>query len=139
LRHLLEDGRLSNVELAQRVGLTPSPCLRRVRALEESGAIRGYRAQIDPAALGRGFEVWVHIDMAVKNRATITEFETRTNELPEVVECWRMFGAPDYLVRVAVANAQEYERFYIDRLADLPGVVRMNSQFMMKVVTAPRL
>lgn len=131
---LEQDGRITNIELAQRVGLSPSPCLRRVRGLEESGVIRGYRALLDPVAVDRGFDVWVHIDMVVKDRATIAAFEEAIGGLSEVLECRRMFGAPDYLVRVAVADVDAYERFYMDRLADLPGVGRMNSQFTMKVV-----
>jgi DNA-binding Lrp family transcriptional regulator len=134
LHHLEQDGRLSNVELAARVRLSPSPCLRRVRALEESGAIRGYRAVIDPQAIGRGFQVLVHTNMMIKDRATIEAFEAQVGELDEVLECRRMFGDPDYLIWVAVRDADAYERFYMDKLTDLPGVARMNSQFTMKVV-----
>jgi Lrp/AsnC family transcriptional regulator, leucine-responsive regulatory protein len=130
---------MTNIELAQRIGLSPSPCLRRVRSLEDSGVIRGYRAMLDPSAVDRGFDVWVHIDMAVKDRATISAFEHAISGFAEVLECQRMFGAPDYLVRVAVADVAAYERFYMDRLADLPGVGRMNSQFSMKVVKTQEL
>jgi DNA-binding Lrp family transcriptional regulator len=134
LHHLEQDGRLSNVELAARVRLSPSPCLRRVRALEESGAIRGYRAVIDPQAIGRGFQVLVHTNMMIKDRATIEAFEAQVGEMDEVLECRRMFGDPDYLIWVAVPDADAYERFYMDKLTDLPGVARMNSQFTMKLV-----
>src|SRR5436190_4550907 len=104
LRHLQADGRLTNVELAERVGLSPSPCLRRVRALERAGVIRGYHADIDPAALGRGFEVTVHVELTLKDRSTVEAFETAIAAFEDVVECRRMFGLPDYLVRVAVAD-----------------------------------
>ena len=134
LRHLQEDGRLSNVELAQRVSLSPSPCLRRVRALEESGAIRGYHAEIDPAALDRGFEVVVHAELSLKDRATVEAFEQRIAQLDAVIECRRMFGIPDYVIRVAVADATAYETFYMTQLAELPGLARVNSQFTMKAV-----
>ena len=136
LRHLQNDGRLSNVELAARVRLSPSPCLRRVRSLEQSAVITGYSAEIDPAAVGRGFQVIVHADMMIKDRSTIESFEARVSELDEVTECLRMFGFPDYLLRVAVADQDAYETFYMNQLADLPGVARLNSQFTMKTIKA---
>jgi DNA-binding Lrp family transcriptional regulator len=134
LRHLQDDGRLSNVELAQRIRLSPSPCLRRVRQLERDGVIRGYHADIDPAAIGRGFEVVVHAELMLKDRATVEAFEERVAALPAVVECRRMFGIPDYVIRVAVADAAAYEAFYMSELAGLPGLARVNSQFTMKAV-----
>lgn len=136
LRHLQEDGRLSNVELAARVNLSPSPCLRRVRALEEAGAIRGYHAEVDAAAVGRGFEVVVHAELMLKDRATVEAFEARIAQMEAVVECRRMFGVPDYVIRVAVADATAYEHFYMNQLAELPGLARVNSQFTMKTVKA---
>ena len=136
LRHLQADGRLSNVELAERVRLSPSPCLRRVRALERAGVIRGYHADIDPAAVGHGFEVTVHVELTLKDRATVEAFEAGIAGLDEVIECRRMFGVPDYIVRVAVADAAAYEAFYMSELAELPGIGRVNSQFTMKVVKA---
>jgi DNA-binding Lrp family transcriptional regulator len=131
LRH---DARLSNVELAERVNLSPSPCLRRVRVLERAGVIRGYHADIDPAAVGRGFEVEVMIELTHKDRATVEAFERRIAELDAVTECRRMFGVPDYLVRVAVADTAAYESFYMNELAELPGIGRISSQFTMKLV-----
>lgn len=136
LHHLQQDGRLSNVELAARVRLSPSPCLRRVRALERAGVICGYSAVVDPVAVGRGFQVVVHVEMMVKDRSTIEAFEEQVSELDEVIECRRMFGFPDYLLRVAVADQAAYEDFYMSRLADLPGVARLNSQLTMKTVKA---
>jgi Lrp/AsnC family leucine-responsive transcriptional regulator len=136
LRELQSDGRLSNVELAQRVNLSPSPCLRRVRALEAAGVIQGYRATIDPAALDRGFEVIVHAELSLKDRRTVEAFEARIAEMDAVVECRRMFGIPDYVIRVAVADAEAYEAFYMTQLAELPGLARVNSQFTMKAVKA---
>jgi Lrp/AsnC family leucine-responsive transcriptional regulator len=134
LRELERDGRLPNVELAERVRLSPSPCLRRVRALEESGVIRGYHADLDPAAVGRGFEVTVHVELTLKDRATVEAFEARIAAFDEVLECRRMFAIPDYVVRVAVADQQAYEAFYMNQLAELPGLARVNSQFTMKLV-----
>jgi DNA-binding Lrp family transcriptional regulator len=131
---LHEDARIPNSELAKRVGLSPSPCLRRVRNLETAGVITGYRATVDPAALGQGFQVLVHVNMMVKNRQTIAAFEARVVEHPEVLECRRMFGDPDYLLWVAVADTSAYERFYMTKLLELPGIGRASSQFTMKMV-----
>jgi len=136
LRQLQADGRISNAELAERVRLSPSPCLRRVRALERAGVIRGYHADVDPAALGRGFEVTVHVELTLKDRATVEAFEAGIAGFDEVLECRRMFGLPDYVVRVAVADQEAYEAFYMNRLAELPGLARVNSQFTMKTVKA---
>ena len=131
---LTRDGRLANVELAERIALSPSACLRRVRALEEAGVIRGYRAEIDPAAVGRAFEITVLVELSVKDRATVEEFERRIAAMDAVLECRRMFGVPDYIIRVAVADTAAYEAFYMSELAELPGVGRVNSQFTMKLV-----
>jgi len=132
--HLQADGRLSNADLAERVRLSPSACLRRVRALEARGVIVGYHAVIDPAALDQGFQVLVYTTLMMRNRETIAAFEEAVTGLDEVVECHRMFGDPDYVIRVAVADVGAYERFLIDTFADLPGVARMTSQFAMKTI-----
>src|SRR6202008_1818655 len=97
---LQEDGRLTNQELADRVGLTPAPCLRRVRRLEADGVITGYTATIDPAALGREFEVLINAELVAKNWATVEAFEQRVSAMDEVAELRRMFGIPDYFIRV---------------------------------------
>src|SRR4051794_40870457 len=136
LSHLQDDGRLSNVELAERVRLSPSATLRRVRNLEASGAIAGYHAVIDPSAVGRGYQVTVHTTLMLRNRETIEGFEAAVLELDVVIECRRMFGDPDYLIHVAVADAEAYERFLINTFADLPGLARMTSQFTMKTIKA---
>ncbi|GGM57709.1 putative transcriptional regulator, AsnC family protein [Longimycelium tulufanense] len=134
ITQLQSDGRLTNVELAARVGLSPSPCLRRIRQLEASGVITGYHATIDPDTIGRGFQVLVHITMAHQEQATISAFEEQVSALEEVVECRRMFGNPDFLVWVAVPDLAAYESLYINKLVSLPGVARVTSQFTMKVV-----
>ena len=134
IRELRRDARLSNVDLADRVNLSPSACLRRVRALEQAGVIRGYHAEIDPAADGRAFEVEVMIELTHKDRGTVEDFERRIAVMDPVVECRRMFGVPDYLVRVAVADTAAYEAFYMNELAELPGIGRVSSQFTMKLV-----
>ena len=134
LRHLMQQGRLSNTELADRVGLSPSPCLRRVRNLERAGVISGYHASVDMAALGRGFEVLVHVEMAIQDRATLEAFEAEIAKIDEIVQCRRMFGQPDYLLWIATADLGAYERLYMTTLTNLPSVARTNSQFTMKTI-----
>jgi Lrp/AsnC family transcriptional regulator, leucine-responsive regulatory protein len=131
---LRRNARLTNVELAERVNLSPSPCLRRVRALEAAGVIRGYHAAIDPAAVGRAFAVEVMIELTHKDRATVEAFEAGIGRMDAVLECRRLFGVPDYLMRVAVRDATDYEQFYMNELAELPGIGRVSSQFTMKLV-----
>ena len=131
---LRRDCHLSNTELAERVGLTPSPCLRRVRQLEDVGVILGYHARIAPAAIGRAFEVHVHMDLAAMDRATLERFEARLVSFDEVVEARRMFGSPDYLVLVAVADQPTYEQFLTHELMAIPGLARLTSHFPMKTI-----
>lgn len=132
--HLRCNGRMPNTELADLVGLSPTPCLRRVRALEQAGVITGYSASIDPASIDQGFQVLLHVKMAVQDNATIEAFEAEVARIDAIVECRRMFGQPDYLLWVAVATLADYERLYISTLTGLPGVARTNSQFTMKIV-----
>ncbi|MFG2195448.1 Lrp/AsnC family transcriptional regulator [Streptomyces sp. NPDC048639] len=137
LRELQRDGRLTNQELAQRVGLTPSPCLRRVRQLEEDGVIRGYRAVVDPPSVGRSFEVLVSVEVR-RDRETVEAFEDALRELPDVVEAYRLFGSPGCLLRIAVADIDAYERLWIERITALPGVTEVNSQIVMKRIKEPQ-
>ncbi|MGW0867237.1 Lrp/AsnC family transcriptional regulator [Streptomyces sp. NPDC002611] len=134
LFHLRQDGRLSNVELAKRVGLTPPPCLRRVKRLEESGVIAGYRAVIDPGAVGRALEVLVDVEIYAQDRGTVEEFETTVASYEEVVEFRRMYGRPDYFLRVAVADHAAYEAFMMSKLSGLPAVLRLESHLTMKTI-----
>lgn len=134
LFHLSRDGRLSNVELARRVGLTPPPCLRRVKRLEDAGVIAGYRAVIDPAATGRGLEVLLDIEIQAQDLKTVQEFETTVAAYDEVIEFRRMFGRPDYLMRVAVADHAAYEAFMSGKLIGLPGLLRVESHLTMKLI-----
>ena len=131
---LQKDGRLTNQELADRVGLTPAPCLRRVRRLEADAVITGYTATVDPAALGREFEVIINADLVAKDLATVEAFEDRVAAMDEVAELRRMFGIPDYLIRVQVANAEIYERWLTTRLMGDPAIARVDSRITMKVI-----
>ena len=134
LFQLQRDGRLSNVELARRVGLTPPPCLRRVKRLEEAGVITGYRAVVDPAAVGRGLEVFVDVDINANDLKTVQAFETTAAGYDEVVELRRMFGHPDYFLRIAVAGHAAYEAFLTGKLIGLPGVLHVTSHLTMKKI-----
>lgn len=131
---LQQDGRLTNQELADRVGLTPAPCLRRVRRLQADGVITGYTAIVDPAALGREFEVIVNAELVAKDLATVEAFEERVAAMDEVAELRRMFGIPDYMIRVQVANAEIYERWVTTRLMGDPAIARVDSRITMKVI-----
>ncbi|MGW0532283.1 Lrp/AsnC family transcriptional regulator [Streptomyces sp. NPDC003032] len=136
LRELQSDGRLTNQELAQRVGLSASPCMRRVRQLELDGVIQGYRAVVDPEAVGRGFEVLVSIEVR-RDRATVEAFEAALHDIPDVIEAYRLFGSPGCLLRIAVADLAAYERLWIERLTALAGVTEVNSQIIMKRIKEP--
>lgn len=134
LEQLRVNARISNTELADRVGLTPAPCLRRVRRLEEDGVITGYHAHVDPARVGRSFEVVVNVDLVAKDRATVAGFEERVAGYDEVVEFRRMFGLPDYFLRVATADLASFERFVTERLEATPGIGRVDSHLTMKTI-----
>lgn len=130
---LQEDGRLTVTELAQRIGLSAAPCHRRLRELERSGVIRGYRAVVDPARVGRGFEVLLAVTM--DREESVAGFESGLAEIPEVIHAERLFGEPDYFIRVVTADIAAFQRLRDERLARLPGVQRMVSTIvMMKVV-----
>jgi DNA-binding Lrp family transcriptional regulator len=132
LRHLKEDGRMTATALASKVGLTVAPCHRRLRDLESSGVIRGYRADIDPAAVGLGFEAIVFVTLKQVERTILAEFEERVTASPNIVEAQRLFGSPDYLLKVIAADLPAYQRFYDDELAALPAVERLTSTLVMK-------
>lgn len=134
LHQLQLDGRLPNIELAERVGLSPSPCLRRVRNLEASGVITGYTALIDPAAVGCEYQPIVWVTLSKVTRASMLEFESAIDEIPQVVEALRMMGQPDYMLRIVTTDSSSFEGLYIDMLAALPHVQTLTSQLAMKPV-----
>ncbi|MGW1270849.1 Lrp/AsnC family transcriptional regulator [Streptomyces sp. NPDC002491] len=134
LFHLRQDGRLTNVELAKRVGLTPPPCLRRVKRLEEAGVITGYRAVINPQVLGRGLEVLIDVEIYAQDRKSFQDFEDTVASYDEVIEFRRMYGRPDYFLRVAVADHAAYETFLTEKLSGLPAVLRLESHLTMKKI-----
>src|SRR4051794_8528031 len=135
---LQKDGRLTVTELAARVGLTVSPCHRRLRELEGSGVIRGYRAVVDPDAVGLTFQALVFVTMRQEDRDTLLGFEAAVAGIPNVVQAQRLFGDPDYLLRIVTADLAAYQRLEDDVLAALPGVQRLNSTLVMKRVVEER-
>jgi Lrp/AsnC family leucine-responsive transcriptional regulator len=134
LAALQADGRISNVQLAQRVNLSESACLRRVRALEDAGMIDRYAALLNQAKAGLPGNVFVSIALNREVDSELAAFETAIREIPEVMECYLMTGEFDYLLRVVVADMPDYERLHRDKLTRLPGVARVNSSVAIRTV-----
>jgi len=134
LNRLQEQGRLTNAELAERVGLSASACHRRVKALEGAGIIDRYVAILSELALGRGITVYVQVTLDNQKRDTLVAFEEAVEHVPEVMECYLMSGDADYLVRVLVRDANDYERVHREVLSSLPGVTRLVSSFTIRRV-----
>ncbi|MFN7918393.1 MAG: Lrp/AsnC family transcriptional regulator [Vicinamibacterales bacterium] len=134
LRHLQEHARISNVELADRVGLSPAPCLRRVQALERSGVIKKYVALLNPGAVAREVTVFVQISLDLQVGGRLDSFEQQIMQRPEVLECYLMTGDSDYLLRVVVPDVADYERFLKEALTRVEGVVGIKSSFALRQV-----
>jgi DNA-binding Lrp family transcriptional regulator len=134
LRELQTDGRLSNNALADRVNLSESACLRRVRRLEEIGLLRGYVGLVDQTRAGFPDNVFVQITLHSQQQDDLASFERAVRQLPEVMECYLMSGDSDYLLRVIVADARDYERIHSQFLTRLPGVDRVQSSFGLRTV-----
>jgi Lrp/AsnC family transcriptional regulator, leucine-responsive regulatory protein len=134
LARLQENARIANVELSDAVGLSPAPCLRRVRALEESGVIRRHVTLLDPGAVGLPVSVFVHVSLERQIEKALRRFETAILTRPEVMECYLMTGDADYLLRVVCADLAAYERFLLDHLTQIPGVASIRSSFALKQV-----
>lgn len=134
LAELQADASLSNVRLAKRVHLSPSACLARVRALERSGVIRQYVALLDPDRLGLPLNVFVFISLKQQSRPSLLAFEAKICARPEVMECYLMTGAEDYLIRVAVSDIVALEQFIIEELSPMPEVEKIRSSFALKQV-----
>jgi DNA-binding Lrp family transcriptional regulator len=138
LAELQVDGRLTLTELADRIRLSLSPCQRRLRRLEAEGTIRGYRAVVDPAAVGLGFEVLVHVTMDREDADTIARFEDALGRVAAVRSAERLFGDPDYLIRVVTADLASYQILRDEQLGTLPGVHRLSSTIVMKRIVEDR-
>ncbi|WP_338425335.1 Lrp/AsnC family transcriptional regulator [Sphingopyxis kveilinensis] len=131
LQELSRDGRISNLELADRVGLSPSACLRRVQELERSGVIRGYRAVIDPAKLGLTFLAYVTVGLSSHTKKSQADFEAAMADAPEVRECHNITGTIEYLLRVETADLVSYKHFHTEVLGVLPQVNSITTYVLM--------
>jgi len=138
LAQLQRDGRQSNAELAGRVHLSPSACLRRVQRLERDGVIAGYRAALNPEPLGLGLHAFVRVQLRQHDAATITAFAGAVDGWDEVVSCHALSGEMDYLLQIAVRDLEHFSRFLLDQLLDGTGVADVNTSFVLRTVKAGR-
>jgi DNA-binding Lrp family transcriptional regulator len=139
IRQLRLDARISNVRLANAVGLSPSACLRRIKIMENSGIIKGYTALVDTSNAEATIAVIINITLERQTEDYLDRFEASVRKFPEIRECFLMTGGSDYLLRVEVANAGEFERIHKEILSALPGVLRIHSSFSIRNVLATRL
>lgn len=128
------EGRITNAELAERVSLSPSACLRRLQRLEEEGILIGYTAQLDPEAVGLGLQAFVRVQLTKHEAETIERFVEHVNTWDEVVACYALTGDMDYLMHIYVADLQHFSRFLLDRLLNASGVADVNSSFVLRTV-----
>jgi Lrp/AsnC family leucine-responsive transcriptional regulator len=132
---LQEDGRISNQDLADRIGLSPSPCLRRVRALEEAGILAGYRALVDARALGLTLTALIHISMDRHTPERFDRFEAEVREIPEIMECLLITGQDaDYQLKVVVRDMDAYQELLLKRITRIAGVTGVHSSFVLRKV-----
>ena len=134
LKLLQQDARTTNASLAEKVSLSESACLRRVRALEEAGVIEGYTAVLNQQKAGYPVNVFVHITLDRQAQPGLEAFETAVRKIPEVMECYLMTGDQDYLLRVVVSDPADFERLHSQHLTRLPGVARVHSSFALRTV-----
>lgn len=132
LAALQANGRLTNVELAEKVALSPSPCLRRLKQLEDSGVIRQYVALLDPAKIGLGLQAFVRVTLEKRGNTHLQSFMDAVQRWPEVVNCYAMTGEMDYLLQVYFEDLQHFSRFVMDELLQQPGVEDVKSSFVLK-------
>ena len=132
LHHLQNNGRISNAELADRVALSPSPCLRRVKSLEEKGIIERYVAIVNPKLIGLPVNVVINVSLQSQEQSQLKVFQQRIAECEEVMECYLMTGGSDYMLRVVVPDLEHFERFLVDKLTNIPGISNIQSSFALK-------
>lgn len=138
LAELQKEGRISATELSERIGLSLSPCARRVRSLEETGIISGYRANINPAAVGLNFSAIGFVTLKGSSGDSIQAFEAALLEIPEVISAQRLFGDPDYLLHIVTRNLRSFQELYDQRLSALPSLQRLSSTLVMKTIVQDR-
>jgi len=134
LQRLQKNARITNVELASKVGLSPSACLRRVKSLERQDYIRGYVAMLNPAKFGLGANVFLQVSLEKKDEAHLQAFEEAVASRSEVLECYLMTGDSDYLLRVAVPDVEAFQQFLMDHLTKIEGIASIRSSFSLKQV-----
>jgi DNA-binding Lrp family transcriptional regulator len=134
LHFLQNDGRMTNAELASKVGLSPSPCLRRVKALEQAGVLRRYVGIVDAHAVGLGISAFVSVSLRSQEERSLEVFQAQIVGCPEVMECYLMTGTSDYLLRVVLPDLESYERFLHERLTRIPVVANIRTSFALKPV-----
>jgi Lrp/AsnC family leucine-responsive transcriptional regulator len=135
LEHLQKDGRISNQDLADRIGLSPSPCLRRVRALEEAGIVKGYRALLDAKALGYSLMALIYISMDMHTPERFDNFERQIRDNPEVLECLMITGQDaDYQIKVVVKDMDAFQELLLNRITRIQGVTGVQSSFVLRRV-----
>lgn len=134
LNLLQDDARITNAELARSVNLSPTPCFNRVKAMQEKGLIRQQVTLLDPESLGLHLNVFIHVSLEKQVIEVLGRFEAAIAERPEVMECYRMSGDADYLIRVLVSSIQDLERFILEHLSKIPGVANIRSSFALKQV-----
>ncbi len=135
LEEMQKDGKMTNQELAEKVHLSPSACLRRVKQLEEQGIIKSYATLVDEEALGLSSNVFVELTLSSQKQDMLDAFEKKIKEVPEVMECYFITGDYDYLLRVVVADTADFERLHHQHLTHLPGVTRIKTLFTLRTVT----
>ena len=128
------EGRITNAELAERVSLSPSACLRRLQRLEAEGVLTGYTAQVDPQAIGLGLQAFVRVQLTKHESVAVEHFVGLVNGWDEVVACYALTGDMDYLLHVYVTDLQDFSRFLLDRLLNAAGVADVNSSFVLRTV-----
>ena len=138
LAHLQTEGRLSVTELAERVGLSVSPCHRRVKVLEDTGVIQGYRAQLNPELVGLNFSAIIFVTLKDGNRDSLHAFEAAIIDIPQIVQAQRLFGDPDYLLQIMTTNLASFQKLYDEKLSAIPSIQRLTSTIVMKDVVSGR-
>jgi DNA-binding Lrp family transcriptional regulator len=134
LKNLQTEGRLSNSDLAERVDLSASACLRRVRLMEEAGIIEGYTMLVNQAAVGKSSTIFVEVSLTSQSEKNLADFENAVSDCPEIMECYLMAGSFDYLLRIVASDATNYERIHTLYLSRLPNVLRIQSNFALRTV-----
>lgn len=134
LHYIQNNGRMANTDLAEAVGLSPSPCLRRVKALEASGVIDRYVGIVDASAVGLTVNAFISVSLRSQEKSALEKFQTRVAGYPEVMECYLMTGTSDYLLRVVLPDLESYERFLLEKLTRISGIANIQTSFALKPI-----